>query len=352
MNHNPFVRRLNILSILQSSTQPLTVNELIARLEEFDPLYSSQTSGGGRDPREKQIQRDLVFLRDECSLPVEEEPGYGKALLWSFGDNKLDVVASVTKDTDIVLSMILASKFLARFLPLRTRIAVNSATEAAEGRLARREDQSKQYFSLLSQRIAFDQRGGRLAAPEIDQATMDTIVDAIVRERRVTFQYNHKKREGSINGILIKEPKTYLLVQLEQESGTSKPIQFLAHRVQKLQIIDRKSRVDRSFSMQAYVNEWLTEPFVLKDQGYKTLHLQVQDIGNLAADLKESGIGVERQILPSKRAGYVEFKSKVKFTYPVLEWLLARGGDIKVLGDKDILRVVKERIKEAAKQYK
>ena len=95
------------------------------------------------------------------------------------------------------------------------------------------------------------------------------------------------------------------------------------------------------------------EPLVDSEHSeLEILKLKVKDTGNLVADLRETGIGIDPDIKPSKKNGVYDYSATVRVTYPLLEWLLARGGDVEVTHPEWLRALVIERISKMCDVYK
>jgi predicted DNA-binding transcriptional regulator YafY len=307
-----------------------------------------------RDSREKSIQRDLVFLRDVCELPIHETQGDGRALLWQYSGGNANTHTNLEKDADLALTVIMAERFLRQILPASTVGALGGMLASAKELLERRKRLNSVNYLLLQQRVVFDQRGGRLTQADTHPDILRLLVDAIVKKRRIKFQYRDSERwtEGSVCGLLIKSPKLYAVI-IPEAQPDSPPRHYLAHRIRNIEVSNQQTRVDDSFSMDEYVQNWLAEPLV--DPAHSELEilkLKVKDTGNLVADLRETGIGINPEIKSSRKKGVYDYSATVRVTYPLVEWILARGGDVEVMHPKWLRAHVVERITKMYDVYK
>lgn len=358
-------RWLAILQFVKSSNKPVSITGIIDYLIEKELLSNSLDA---ESSNRRKVQRDMRDLLSESTddhfdeekvlpyklgLVAEEE---GRRLLYRFDRSALadSDFSKVSPYTAFALSM--ADKHLSSVLPEKTMREMQPIFDMAKANLVSRSigSLSANRMDLLLSRIEYTQRGLGLIDAKVDSEILDPILEAIARGRRIKFHYNGKARDCHPYGVVVKEPKVYLLGVESSEGDEKNPVikTFMVHRIEELVINKNSSKVPSDFNLKEYMDQGGTELFINGDRNKYKLKLRLANPGgNLLDDLHETPLNKEQVISEASTENEYLLSASVYRTVALINWIMMLDGEIEVLEPRVIREDVVKRIERMRESY-
>jgi predicted DNA-binding transcriptional regulator YafY len=280
----------------------------------------------GFEVNRRSIQRDLNTLSTRFPLlcDMREKP-YG----WCWDAHAVLDVPGM--DPTTALTFALAERFLNHVLPPST--------------LRRMEPHFRQARALLDhvdhpgmaqwpEKVRILPRGLKLLAPEIDQGVLDTVYEALLRERRFSARYRPTEAaettyEVNPLGLVLRDAVTYLVCTLWRYEDV---LQFALHRMQAAEILDQPATRPEGFDLDAYIAAGhFASPY-----SAEPVRLEALFDADAAYHLRETRLS-EDQALFDRPDGRVLVRATVADTGELRWWLLGFGEAVEVLSPKDLL---------------
>jgi predicted DNA-binding transcriptional regulator YafY len=349
-----FLRRLEILNYLRQRQEnragPVGINSIIQHL-----TNAGYISEEGRDEKSicRLIQRDLSFLLGEADddgthfndFGLATERGDRKTLLWS-----LDPYQSLNYDFEkmpafMALALSITQKHLKQVLPAATQKELAQLFKGADTKLEQQSSKlEKKHYKRLSDSVEFYQRGQSLQAPEFDMQALDRVYQAILQGKRITISYRSAKGQQDYDlhpyGVAIMLPKIYLVAQKDedQRAGNQSLRSFLMHKIDDIRISNFSNQVPETFAMRRYLETGNMDLLLdFDDESYYQLELEVYASAgsNLVEDLLGSPISDEQSLKQVNENTWV-LRAQVRRTIQLKNWLLALGGQAKVIAPEQV----------------
>lgn len=350
-----FIRRLEILHYLQqryaARLEPVSTDVIIQHL--VDGEYVGESD---REPKSllRLIQRDLKFLLGEYdedddsylnNFGLEVTRGRGKTQLWS-----LDPYQQVSYDFEkmpayMALALTVTRKHLKQVLPSSTQQELAQVFFNAENRLQQAQNKlSAKQYTRLGDAVEFYQRGQSLRSPDFDMTVLDRIYQAILKGKRIRFNYQGAQGEKEYDvhpfGVTIMLPKLYLVGVKDDDmkAGNIESYRsFLVHRIRDLEVLPLANAVPEEFKLKDYLDSGNMD--VLINQDEQTYQLEVELYtkanSNLLRDLQDSPLN-ETQTIEKVSDDVWRLHASVKNTVQLRNWLLALGAQAKVCAPRQI----------------
>jgi len=349
-----FLRRLEILNFLRSKNLSVGTEEVVQHLVDASYLDDLEIKTKSQF---RLIQRDLRFLlgkEDEegefdNDFGLSTESGLGKSRHW-----RLDPYQQLSYDFEkmpayMALALSVSQKHLKQVLPSTTRDELQRIFSSAEEKLQKGEHKlSPVHYKRLSQSVEFFQRGQQLKTANFDVRILDSIYQAILRGKRISFNYQSK---GSIKeydihpfGVAIMLPKLYLIGKKETERTLDNDSfrSFLVHKIKDIEVSQFSNRVPEDFKLKDYLETGEMDVLIdYTDAGIYQLEVEisVSQHSNLISDLRESPISYDQQLVRVSDQLW-RLRSTVKRTIQLRNWIISLGKSAKIIAPSEIRKDV------------
>jgi predicted DNA-binding transcriptional regulator YafY len=227
---------------------------------------------------------------------------------------------------------------------------------------------NKKAMSSYIKRIAIAQRGQQLLlkAQQPPHDVLDEIFKAILEKRCVSLTYNGTRRELHPFGLVIREPKIYLLAADDKsmkEAGSKEvvPMQFLCNRITDAKVSKTRNRVPESFDADAFLSKGGLDVRLRKDLGLSdrsfTLKLRVfsseSKKDNLLRDLEEFPLSKQQSIEPVLGENYHTLSAQgMRASHQLVEWILGRAEHVEVRAPAKLRDYIADRIAGMHARYR
>jgi len=303
------LRYLRMLQMIPREPYKITAQELAKKLSyaEFGEVS------------ERTVQRDLNKLRKRYRIWSDErEKPYG----WSWG--KMEPVLNLpTLDPQTALTLKLAQNFLKLELPATTLDYLTPYFNAADKILAAEEGK----FASWPDKVRVLPRGQPLLPPRIDLDIQRIVYQALMENRRVEVVYrtradvNEKIFEISPLGLVVRNQIVYIVCAIGDTA--QKPYQFLLHRIQKAQLLDKPTREIEGFSLDEFIQKGGLGLPTGRMVRLEAIFTYLAGWHLLETALSEDQ---ESEILPD---GHIRITATVMETEELMMWLRGFGDGVK-----------------------
>jgi predicted DNA-binding transcriptional regulator YafY len=338
-----FCRRMEILNFLKTSkqlrsvaeiTEHLVMSGLLAQL----PAHDTQSA----QAQQRKVQRDLKFLSSDTGVDEEgqfnefgliSKPGIKHSNQWGI-EQDIDADFSWASMPDhMAVTLALAEKHLAAIMPSRYHQLLSKHYQTARNKLsqASKKYQPKQLEKLL-QSVVIEQRGLRLEAAKIDEQILDNIYEALILNRQLRIRYKNKTVIVHPYGVVIAQPKIYLIAMKEDEQDLTRLRSYLLHRISQIELMKLSARQLPGFDLSEYVAQGQMEMKIDNDHSFYalTIELNAPPGSNLIRDLQETPITSSQSLVAMNDNRYL-LKARVQRSFQLINWILSLGASATVL---------------------
>lgn len=224
-----------------------------------------------------------------------------------------------------------------------------------------------QTSGLLADRIAFTSRGKRLhqRCSDLTQR-LALVTKAMLMNRCLTAQYNLRSRELHPYGLVIREPKIYVLAtetpveQADTPENTAPVIkQYLLNRFTSLTMSDTHSSVPEDFSVKHYIDAGHMDvniPKLVTELGQQfELVLRVNEQNNdaLIRDLQDFSLDNQQRAFINTDAqnNCLLTVPNQAPTYALSEWILGRTDRVEVIAPAALRHYLLDRLQATSRMY-
>ncbi len=221
--------------------------------------------------------------------------------------------------------------------------------------------------SLLAERITFASRGKRLhqRGPDLTHR-LSLVTQAMVTGQCLTVQYNLRTRELHPYGVVVREPKIYLLAVETGDFHTdshddSRPLikQYLFNRFDSMAISSIPNNVPGDFSVSDYLDMGYMDVIIpelenaLSRQFELVLGVREHNNDALIRDLQDFALGNQQQafIKTNNDGNYMLTVPNQAPTYALIEWLLGRTDRVEVLQPAPLRHYLLDRLQATTRLY-
>lgn len=349
-----------VLDKIRGSTNWITSSELKAYVER----HCRWAEYGNKLARSRTIDNWLIELRREAEMNQEIE-FYRLGKGYRYRSGRHDKLSLETANL-----VLLAERLLQPFLP-REHIesGLQSLFQAADAKLREYEKKcgrNGEAVGALLERITVDQRGQRLGGADASSQIVPVVTEAILKRKCIEAEYQGCKRRLHPYGLLFRDPKFYLLAvddQVLRDAGGRiddlAPEKYQCSRFDHAEVSTVVNLVPPGFVL----TSWMRENYKgvpIRDlgpleSGPMTLELRlfVNASSALVQDLRNHPISPTQRILSAgEKNGQTRLVAKdVWPTVELMNWLLARGQVVEVLGPEFLRRRVAGEVVAMAKRY-
>lgn len=192
-------------------------------------------------------------------------------------------------------------------------------------------------------------QGLPLTPPEVSDAVLETVYDALLRERRFVASYQRRghsePRSYEVHplGLVVRSGIFYLICCLGEHQD---PRQLLLHRMRAAELLDVPRRPAPGFDLDAYVAAGHLG-FLLHGEPVD-LRLRVHPA--FAVTLRETPLRPE-QTLVEQPDGHWVLGARIPDTQQLRTWLLGHGPLVEVLGPPELRQWMGAELRRAAGAY-
>lgn len=329
-------RLVVMLGMIPRAPRKITVKELVFQLQER----------GFSVPNTRLVERNLQDLRDSPSFPLDND-GH-KPAGWSW-DRDAQLFDMPGMDQHTALTFLLVEQFIAGMLPRSTRgflqPHVNKAREVMKA--------GGRKLSTWPRKIAILPKGQPLVTPQVKDAVIEVVYEALLQERR--FIATYKKRDAAraksyrVNplGLVFRNDQIYLVCLLDQHP---EPRQLVLHRMQRAELLDEAREIPKGFDLDVYVKRGGFH-YSDADQGVLEIDLALRVNKEVYGQLQETRLSPEQSI-KDLGDGWFELRARVTQDRQLWWWLLSFGSQVQVLEPSSLRDKFIKEIKQMAKNYR
>lgn len=317
-------RIMLMLKLVPTSPQKISVERLKAYLENAGHAISSRT-----------IQRDLVELSRSYPLELDDR---SKPYGWSFMKDRFKP-ASNMNPFEALSYLLVMDEFSGR-LPR----ALKSYLEPQEAQAVHTLIQYGPNLSNFRKKVFSVPRGFQLLPAEINSDTLNTVYDALLREKVLELDYWDTKG-AKINplGLLYRDQIAYLVCTFWQYNDIR---QLAIHRIRNCNVTDEEAHIPKDFQMSSYQKS--------NAMGYSNTSSKLRLVLRMKEDaawhLRETPLSHD-QMISHYREGLVEVKATVQDRKDLLWWILGFGDSIEVISPEKLRGKVKDIAQKMSKIY-
>lgn len=228
------------------------------------------------------------------------------------------------------------------------------------------QDSNAAALEAISKYVAFVSRGKAIGVRNLNtESRIGLISHALANGVCINGRYNRRDRLLQPYGIIVREPKIYLLAVEHADDNSveddhAEPVikQYLCHRFEHLSLTSTAYSIPDSFKLQDYIDAGhleqsvvslhssLPEPFEL------VLRLHDAKKDNLLRDLEELPLGRTQSLIQENNDGSYQLKVPgQRATHELLEWILARQERVEVISPAALRQYVVGRLHATANRY-
>ncbi|WP_144983374.1 helix-turn-helix transcriptional regulator [Halomonas sp. C22] len=246
------------------------------------------------------------FDRDyQCQLPALDVPG--------------------------ALTLVLAEEYLKGLLPPVVISQLDPHFNDARQLL---EQLAANGLSNWARRVRAIPNGKALIPAALDEATWQTVAQALLEQKAIDVQYLSRSAESEKaftlhpQGIVSRHSVTYLLAHVD---GFDDLRQFALHRVKHAALSDRAWQAQEGFDIDHYIQQGA---FGYR-QGIEDIELEAEISPSAAWLLQETPLSEQQSITPGPQEGWYRLNVTVPNDQQTLWWLMGMGANIKVLAPRE-----------------
>jgi predicted DNA-binding transcriptional regulator YafY len=245
------------------------------------------------------------------------------------------------------LSLIMVERYLAQSLPiLLTHSLQDIFTKAHKTLELHRKNQVTQW----PDKICIIQPAQPFIPPNIDQAVLTTVHEALLNEKQLAVVYmpaqswEAKEKTYRLHplGLIQRGPVTYLAAMA---NDYEEAFLYALHRIRSAQQLDQSSRYKDGFNLSRYA----------ETQGHfgngDLIHLKARISDHLAAILEETPLSDSQKIRECDLYGYKEISATMPYTWQLRWWLLSEGERVEVLEPEDLRQEIARTLRKAGEPY-
>ena len=202
-------------------------------------------------------------------------------------------------------------------------------------------------YSKWTELIAYTPPGVTFIPPSIDSKALDTIQDALLEKRKVTFiyrsPYQDEKKTYTVNplGIHLQGQRPYLLATVGEHTNV---LYFAIQRMGKTEMLSEPSIALQGFSLQEYIEQGHGQ-FAVGEQ----IRLRATLTEYLATLLEETPLSTDQKITRSPQK--ISLTATLHRSWQLDFWLLSQGSAIIVTSPLSLRKDICKRLKDALANY-
>lgn len=282
----------------------------------------------------RSVQRDLNDLSAIWGFTNDQE-GRKHYWYWPDGFAVLDV-PGLSPGQALVLHM--ARHYLGRALPQSQLTQLDPYFTQAERVLT----SQGQPLARWRNRVRIISRGPALAVPDVLPDVLDTVQQALLRNRVLHLRYRRRGEtqardyEASLHALVLKDGVIYGVVTFRSYTNLS---HIALHRIREAQLLERPATRLPDFDLDAYLSQ--QEGFAYPGPETARIKLRLRLSPAVAEHLAERPLSADQTLKPTAD-GQVEARASVLDTQELRWWLLGFGAAVEVLGPALLRRAFRD----------
>ena len=328
MNKN-VLRQWALLRLLPRYPRKGAVTDLLQSLDRL-----------GFETTIRTIQRDLNALA--LSFPIAADDARPQGWSWAKDAPQLNFP---DHDQQTAINFLVARMHLDKMLPKNSLSYLKPWFKAADEALNIQGVSTRQ----LNDKIRIVSRSYQLQPSNIDSEVLDTVYDALLREKCLQLTYRSRSKDQSQDyvvhplAVVIIDAVNYLVVVFEGHSD----IRHLAvQRISKISLLDQPRILQNDFNLDDYIAQG---GFGLKQSGLD-LNLKFRLKTVWAKHLEETPMTGDQK-LTQLQDGWTMVEATVPDTSQIRWWLRGFGSDLIVDGPDSLLEEFHQDSEQIRKNY-
>lgn len=326
------IRHWHMLRLIPRYPRTTDAATLHARLEELDP---------GMKVSRRTVERDLNEL--STAFALVSFPGRPQQWCWSADAAALDVPGM---DLVAALTFRMAEEYLGRMLPSHCVMSLAPQFKRARQLL---DGIGGQGLSTWPAKVSVVPRSMPLHPPAIADGVLETVTEALLRDRCCQVAYKRRGEEGKEIllhplGLVFNDPVVYLVATAWEYPD----VRLLAlHRCLEARMLEVPAKRPAGFDLQTYVEEGALGFPELRG---KKLRLKALFTSAAGAHLYESPL-CEGQKLMEMPGGRLLLEAEVADTPQLRWWLLGFSHRVEVVAPKNLREEFAQLAADMARLY-
>lgn len=328
-NRNTLARQWEMLKMLPSRRPGITARELAERLHDE-----------GFDVSKRTVERDLQSLSAIFPLSCNDQSApFG----WYFTPGSSLELPGLTISEALTLKLV--EQHLSRLLPATMLAGLATHFQVAGRKLDEMADTTP--VARWTEKIRSVQPSQPLLTPEVDEAILAPLQEALLREQQVTVSYRKAGAGDNVEytlnplAMLQRGPVTYLVATAFTYSDVRL---YAVHRIRAIARVDAPALRPADFDLDAYIRQGGAN-FGAGEE----IRLQLRVDAKLAAHLAEAPLAEGMRMTPEGDGFRVE--AALPDTWQLRWWLLSQAEQAEVLAPPALRDHIRERLRAALARY-
>lgn len=359
--------KFELLQFVLKARQPKKAKNLLDHLQHHTEWGDSELAKEDHDGGLRAVQNWLKTIRDtsEFEQLIRHKELNKDQKDWIYGPQLLALQKN-DMPIDEACFRLMSHKFLRDLLPAEfyeeslkdSFVEASSRLNKYEKKIAPRKLAVRSFLN----RIAIAPRGQQLVNQNVPREVLNVIYSAILDNRCVKMRYKNKPWLLHPYAIVIREPKFYLLGVDDKVMQKRTPVnddirQFLCNHIEEPKVSNRPARVPKDFNATEHVHKGRMDVNMRNNMGLSersfTLKLQFYNVtDNLRRDLEAFPISKQQIIEDEPDTGNFSLTAPgMRASHQLVEWILGRQAQVKVLRPEKLRNYVAARIEEMHQRY-
>lgn len=328
-NRNTLARQWEMLKMLPSRRPGITARELAERLHHE-----------GFDVSKRTVERDLQALSAVFPLSCNDQSApFG----WYFTPGSSLELPGLTVSEALTLKLV--EQHLSRLLPATMLAGLATHFRVAGRKLDEMADVTP--AARWTEKIRSVQPSQPLLTPEVDEAILAPLQEALLREQQVRVGYRKagagENAEYTLNplALLQRGPVTYLMATAFTYSDVRL---YAVHRIRAIERLDTPALRPDGFDLDAYIRQGGAN-FGAGEE----IRLRLRVDARLAAHLAEAPLAEDMRMTADGDGFLVE--ATLPDTWQLRWWILSQAEQAEVLAPAILREHLRERLQAALAQY-
>lgn len=320
------LRLLYLVEILKSAKKerPLTRKDICAKLEDEGFKIS-----------EEQVGNDIKGLlkHQQHFLPLSGIKANTRKQPYSYWYEK-GVQDIVQVSPELAFALKLTQRYFGTLIPAREIESLKLLLSAAEEILERK---SNVRYQRLLDRIEVHPRGLQLIPPEVDREQLQTILEALAKNKQLSFDYQPKGKKKHC--VDVCEPlgivdRSGILTLVVRNPESQKDRNYNVNRISNLRV-----ESDYAYPREFRLRNFIADGHMNIQFEPRTVQLHLRLNRRECADMLESKLSADQKVIALNDDNF-EITATVPHNIELIWWLLERGKNVEVLAPD----CVKERL--------
>lgn len=328
-NKNTLARQWEMLKMLPSRRPGVTARELSDRLQQEGFTVTKRT-----------VERDLQALSAIFPLSCNDQSTpWG----WYFTPGCSLELPGLSLSEALTLKLV--EQHLSRLLPATLMTSLANHFAEAGRKLDGMADSAP--AARWTEKIRSVQPSQPLLTPEVDEAVLAPLQDALLRDRQMTVRYRKAGASDDVEytlnplALLQRGPVTYLVAT----AFTYADVRLYAvHRIRAITRLDTPALRPDRFDLDSYIRQGGAN-FGAGEE----IHLRLRVDNKLAAYLAEAPLAEDMRMTPDGDSHLVE--AHLPDTWQLRWWILSQAEQAEVLAPAELRDYIRQRLEATLGRY-